>query len=528
MKIKLFMAGALLALCLSANAQPYEYQMLPGEKWWGFVTALGPQMPFDAQTDISFDLAKQNFNNQTTPLLVSNKGRYIWCDASFECSIKDGAITLAPHHGAQAECVQAGSNLKEAFLAASAKHFAPSGNIPPEMFLNVPQYNTWIELGYNQNQEDILKYAHGIADNGFPSGILMIDDNWQKYYGSTEFRPEKFSDPKAMMDELHSMGFKLMLWVCPFVSPDSQEFRAMRRKGYLIMDKEGRKPAIVDWWNGFSAAYDMSNPDAFAYFKSTLVELQEKYGIDGFKFDAGDPERYLDDAVKPFDGKSFDTEQSMLWAKFGLEFPYNEFRACWRMGGEALVQRLGDKSYSWKSVANLVPEMLAAGMLGHIYTCPDMIGGGALGSFKPDNELDQDLIVRSCQIHSMMPMMQFSVAPWRILDEEHLQICRKYANLHAEFGDYIVQQARASAETGEPIVRPMDYAFPGEGFEDCTDEYMFGEKYLVAPVMTPGYTRSVKLPKGRWIDEKGKTYRGGKTYEIDAPIDRLPYFVKKK
>jgi hypothetical protein len=77
------------------------------------------------------------------------------------------------------------------------------------MFLNKPQYNTWIELVYDQNQADVLKYAHGIVDNGFPPGILMIDDNWQKYYGSTEFRPDRFPDPKGMVDELHALGFDM-------------------------------------------------------------------------------------------------------------------------------------------------------------------------------------------------------------------------------------------------------------------------------------------------------------------------------
>jgi alpha-glucosidase len=252
--------------------------------------------------------------------------------------------------------------------------------------------------------------------------------------------------------------------------------------------------------------------------------------VDGFKFDAGDPERYLQEDVRPFDGKSFDTEQSMLWARLGLEFPFNEFRACWRMGGEALVQRLGDKSYSWRAVASLVPDMIAAGLLGHIYTCPDMIGGGAAGTFRNDRNggLDQELIVRSCQIHALMPMMQFSVAPWRVLDAEHLAICLEYARLHEELGPYLVEQAEKSAKTGEPIVRCMEYAFPGQGFETCTDQYMLGDRYLVAPMLGSGTSRTVRLPAGRWQDETGKTYRGGRTYTLDVPIDRVPRFTRKK
>ena len=174
--------------------------------------------------------------------------------------------------------------------------------------------------------------------------------------------------------------------------------------------------------------------------------------------------------------------------------------------------------------------MISAGLLGHAYTCPDMIGGGQFGSFIDidQDKFDQALIVRSCQIHSMMPMMQFSVAPWRILSEENLEICKKYALLHQDMGSYILKCAEHASQTGEPIVRAMDYAFPGQGFEDCNDQYMLGDKYLVAPMLEPGTSRLVKLPKGRWQDENGCRYKGGKTYTIEVPMDRIPVFTQVK
>ena len=73
----------------------------------------------------------------------------------------------------------------------------------------------------------------------------------------------------------------------------------------------------------------------------------------------------------------------------------------------------------------------------------------------------------------------------------------------------------------------MDYAFPGQGFEECNDQYMLGDDILVAPVMDTGLSRTVKLPKGKWQDENGKVYKGGKTYTIDVPLDRLPRFTRK-
>ncbi|MCD7935407.1 MAG: glycoside hydrolase family 31 protein [Tannerellaceae bacterium] len=505
-----------------------EIRVLPGEKWWAGVTGQGYLMPF-SETARKIDLRTQNFNNQTCPILVSSKGRYIWSDAPFSFEFKEGVIYMEPTR-AEITCTEAGKTLRDAYLAASGTHFPPSGELPAELFFSKPQYNTWIELIYDQNQADVLAYAQGILDNGFPPGVLMIDDNWQKYYGNFEFRPDRFPDPKGLMDQLHAMGFKVMLWISPFVSPDTQEYRELRDKGYLVKEKGSNRPAILDWWNGLSACYDLSNPAAFDHYVSILKKMQADYGVDGFKLDAGDPERYLQENVDVFDHTSFDTEQTYLWAKLGLQFPYNEYRACWKLGGQALVQRLGDKKYSWDAVSWLVPDMIAAGLQGYAYACPDMIGGGEFSSFQgvdPSN-IDQKLMVRSCQIHSMMPMMQFSVAPWRVLDKEHLDICIKYAKWHEELGDYILTQARHASQTGEPVVRHMEYSFPGQGFEECIDQFMLGDKYLVAPVMTPEDTRTVQLPKGTWRDDTGKQYKGGKTYTLHVPIDRLPWFVQVK
>jgi alpha-glucosidase len=125
-----------------------------------------------------------------------------------------------------------------------------------------------------------------------------------------------------------------------------------------------------------------------------------------------------------------------------------------------------------------------------------------------------------------MPMMQFSVAPWRILNAENLEIVRAAAKLHQAMGPYILSCARESARTGEPIARHMEYAFPGEGFADCNDQFMLGDRYLVAPVVTSELSRTVKLPAGRWHDDQGRTHRGGRTITIEAPLDRLPRFEK--
>ena len=502
-----------LLFALNCNAQ----------YWWGASVGLGHEQPY---TNLPvFDLNTQDANNQLVPLFLSSNGEYMWSDKAFAFSAKDGEIIPS----APLTTVKAGTTLREAYLAAQAKYFPSNGMLPDTLFFTRPQYNTWIELMYNQNQADILRYAHAIIDNGFPAGVLMIDDNWQRYYGNFQFKAERFPDAKGMIDELHALGFKVMVWICPFVSPDSPEYRELEAKGYLLKNPQGGT-AILNWWNGYSACYDLTNPDAAEYFVSVLKQAQSEYGIDGFKFDAGDNNCYASSPYESHDRSATNVDHTASWARIGLQFPFNEYRACWKMGGQPLVQRLGDKDYSWAAVQQLIPQMCVAGLLGYAYACPDMVGGGQFTSFLniDEDKFDQALIVRSAQVHALMPMMQFSVAPWRILSKENLATVQRMAQLHASFAPYIMHYARLAAQTGEPIVRLMEYQFPHQGFENVKDQFMLGDKYLVAPVVDNRLEREVRLPKGTWRDEQGKKYRGGKTYKIEVPLERLPYFEMVK
>jgi alpha-glucosidase (family GH31 glycosyl hydrolase) len=59
--------------------------------------------------------------------------------------------------------------------------------------------------------------------------------------------------------------------------------------------------------------------------------------------------------------------------------------------------------------------------------------------------------------------------------------------------------ARESARTGEPIVRPLDFDYPGQGSGMITDELLLGRSILVAPVLKKGGTkRNIHFPPGAW------------------------------
>ncbi len=257
-----------------------------------------------------------------------------------------------------------------------------------------------------------------------------------------------------------------------------------------------------------------------------MNRLVDEYKVDGFKLDAGDFYFYPDHLISHKEDTS-PNEQSALFGKIGLDFPLNEYRAMWKMAGKPLAQRLSDKSHNWRDLQMLIPNITSQGLMGYAFSCPDMIGGGEFSSFLNNATIDQELIVRSAQVHALMPMMQFSVAPWRILDKEHLDAVKEAVALREKFTPYIMTLIKEAAQTGHPIVRPMEYEFPNQGFEKLKDQFMLGSNILVAPVLKKGTTnRTVQLPKGRWKSASGKTYKGGSTITVETILTTLPYFER--
>lgn len=536
-----FGAG-LAAAALGSTLTDIALPLLEGERWWGGPVVYGLEMPYDTTADCAHTFHvtdRHGVSNQTQPLLVSSQGRYVWNQTAFNYAFARGTLRLS---GAAVpfDVGRGGATLRDAFRAASARFFAPSGRAPAELMFRAPQYNTWIELTYDQREDRIRRYARDLIAAGYPPGVIMIDDNWQEAYGVWEFSAARFRDPKGLVRELHDLGFKVMLWICPFVSADTTTYRELLRDGCLLRDASDRRESIwvngpvindaamIRWWNGASAVLDLSNPRAREWIRGRLRYLSDAYGVDGFKLDAGDSNFYV--ATAP--GREFvafaprtPEEHATDWARVGLDFPYNEYRACWQMGGQALAQRLRDKAHTWEALRELVPGMIASGLSGYAFTCPDMIGGGDFSSFEDPARFDPELVVRSAQVQALMPMMQFSVAPWRVLPPDLADHCLDAAKLHLRCGDEFVALARASATSGDPIVRPLEWQWPHQGYATITDQFMIGDDLLVAPVVVKGArARTVVVPPGRWQADDGSTVVGPATIEVAAPLSRLPHW----
>lgn len=258
---------------------------LPGEYWWGGAINEGSAMPF-GRTAHTRDLRVTD-DNQASPLLLSSKGRYIWSEEPFAFRVDENGLSVFDSAGEVV--VEEGHNsLQGAYRHAARRHFPPSGLLPDALAFTAPQYCTWIEMFYAPAQDKILRYAEAILANGLPPGILIIDDNWMKDYGMWDFDKHRFPDPRAMIDTLHGMGFKVMLWMCPYVSADCTLFKELHG-GDLLMKGADGAPVLRHWWNGYSAVVDYTKEEGAAWFRRQMDRLIADYGVDGFKLDAGEP-----------------------------------------------------------------------------------------------------------------------------------------------------------------------------------------------------------------------------------------------
>ena len=498
--------------------------MLPGECWWGGLAHCGHMMPLHEGSNALIDPCGGQDLDAGAPVFVSSKGRMLWSESAFSFECQAGEISC--RGSANIKLEERYGTLRGAYAAASAKCFPPTGDLPDIRFFSRPQYNTWIELGTNQTADAILAYAKSIVEHGMPPGILMIDEGWAEEYGVFEFNRRKIPDPKGLIDSLHNLNFAVMLWATPLVSAAGTQFKRLRSQGLLLRDRSG-SIAIREWWNGYSAVLDLTSLKTREWMDRELNRLITETGIDGFKFDAGDRYFYRDD--DQMDDPIQAREQANRYNAFGVRYPLNEFRVAWNFGGQPIVARLQDKLHSWgcDGLRALIPNTIVQGLLGYAYCCPDMVGGGDIGSFDAGQSIDQELVVRWAQASACMGMMQISVSPWRVLSVENAALVMEAVDLHMELADEICRLAEHAKTTGEPIVRSLAYVFPNEGLELESDSFMLGDDLLVCPVLDKGAVRkTIHLPAGRWRSWRGELLEGGCYVTFDIGLCDIPRFRK--
>ncbi|CAN8103514.1 unnamed protein product [Discula destructiva] len=433
---------------------------------------------------------------------------------------------------------------------------------PPMM----PEYGLgfWQSKLRYQTQDETLAVAREYARRKLPLDVLVIDFFHWRAQGEWSFDPVYWPDPQAMVDELRGLGIEPMVSIWPTVEPDSENWDEMLERGMLIRSERGFR-AVMSFQDN-TVHFDATNPAAREYVWSKAAANYGKYGIRLFWLDEAEPEygeydfdnwRYHLGPTLAI-GNIFPREYSKAFyqgalasGKFkGLEpNTVNLVRCAWAGSQKfgALVWS-GDIASSWSSFRNQFAAGLHMGIAGIAHWTTD-IGGFHGGD--PTDPGFRELLVRWFQWGAFLPVMRLhgdrypnkkplgdkggGKCPsgmdnevWSF-GEEVGAILERYLKLRESMREYVREVMKQASGKGTPVIRTLFLEFPKDVKAwEVEDEYMFGDKYLVAPVMSPGVkTREVYFPKGaKWkaLDDGQKVFEGGTAVEVDAPLDKIPVF----
>ena len=412
-----------------------------------------------------------------------------------------------------------------------------------------------------QTQEELLSVAREYRKRNIPLDVIVVDFFHWPRQGDWRFDPTYWPDPKAMIAELKSMGIELMVSIWPTVDRLSENYEEMLEKGYLIRTERGFRTGL--YFEGATIHFDPTNPQAREFVWEKAKKNYYDLGVRIFWLDEAEPEYTAYD----FDnyryhlgtdleiGNCYPVEYARTYYE-GMERErqdniVNLLRCAWAGSQKygALVWS-GDIASSFDSMRNQIAAGLNMGLAGIPWWTTDIGGfhGGnpndpdfrelfvrwfEWGTFCPVMRLHGDREPRQPQVGTTGGATCLSGAPneiWSFGDEVY-EICKKYIELRESMRDYIRGLMEDAHKKGTPVMRTLFYEFPGDEKAWLTeDEYMFGDRYLVAPTYRLNEReKTVYLPSGAgWISRIDHTeYEGGQTVDISVSLDEIAVFERR-
>mgnify|MGYP000758396750 FL=1 len=412
-----------------------------------------------------------------------------------------------------------------------------------------------------RTQHELMRVANEYHRRGIPLDVIVIDFFHWKREGTWAFDKIYWPNPGAMVKKLEKMGTKLMVSIWPTVSIYAPDYEEMKEKGYLVKTESGVKinMLMVDP----TSFTDMTNPDARKFVWNKIRENYYNKGIKTFWLDVAEPEyssydfenyRYYQGSVLEVGNMYPVWYTKMIYdgmTQAGDSDIVSLVRCAWagsqRYG--ALVWS-GDIPSTFEALKTQIICGLQMAMSGIPWWTTD-IGGFQDGDIRDPKF--KELLIRWFQYGTFCPVMRLHgnrIPNKRPLSKtgggrfgsgaeneiwsygkENFKIMKKYIEIREKMRSYTRRLMKESSETGAPIIRPLFYHFPNDDQSwKINDEYMYGDKVLVAPVTEYlQRKRNVYLPDGaQWLEpETGKRYSGGQTITVDAPLDIIPVFVRE-
>ena len=369
-------------------------------------------------------------------------------------------------------------------------------------------FGTWMSRITYFSEAEGRDVARKLRENKIPSDVIHFDTGWfgVDWQCDYAFAADRFDNPRQMLTDLRSQGFRTCLWQLPYFTPKNKFFPELVERGLYVRNGKGQLPYE-------DVVLDFTNPETVKWYQEKLGNLIEM-GVGAIKVDFGEgapldaiyangrsglyehnlyPLRYnktVADIIKKLHG------ENIIWA-----------RSAWAGSQRYPLHWGGDAATTETGFEGTIRSGLSIGLSGFCFWSND-IGGFVTQS--PESLyrrwLPFGFLTSHSRVHGAPP-----TEPW-YYGKEFTDYFRRCAELKYKLMPYVYAQSKECTENGWPMLRALLLEYPDDpGAWLVEDEYMFGSNLLVAPMLEEGSGRDVYLPgRQKWIDyQTGKVYAPG-------------------
>ncbi|MBN1309649.1 MAG: DUF5110 domain-containing protein [Chitinispirillaceae bacterium] len=394
-------------------------------------------------------------------------------------------------------------------------------------------YGFWQCKNYYSTQSDLMNAVRTFREKAYPIDNVVQD--WQYYpaggNGCQCFDASRYPDPAGMIKTLKdslNCHFTISIWPS-FAATSGENYSFMNERGYLLNTQDY-----------LGTTYDAFNDSASFYYWKFINDSLVSKGVDAFWPDATEPEWHTTwatatTAVGPAAKvenmfpvlHSRTLHDGYREAHEGRKRVVNLTRAyCAGSQRFAAAYWTGDIETDFVTYTKQIPAGLNVCMTGLPLYCTDI--GGFTGRVTPE------VVARWFQFGAFNPVFRIhgtrNTELW--LDDQASveDNMVKYLKLRYRLFPYVYSLAWKTTSDGYMMMRALPFDFRNDlQVRDINNEFMFGPAMLICPVTSSvtATSRQVYLPEGSWYDFwEGNRHDGNKVITTDAPLDKMPIFIR--
>jgi alpha-D-xyloside xylohydrolase len=428
--------------------------------------------------------------------------------------------------------------------------FLIGGNSPEEILFGYRQltgfptmpplwsFGIWMSRMTYFSASEVNEICDRMRAEDYPCDVIHLDTGWFEtdWLCEWKFNEERFPNPEKFIGNLKKNGYRVSVWQLPYISYKAIQYKEADENEYI--SKSERKISGTSNFSvqDFAGTIDFTYDNATKWYKDLLRNLL-KMGVACIKTDFGE-DIHLDAEYRNMSSQKLHNLYPLLYQKAAYEVTkeVNGEGIVWARAGWAGCQRYplhwgGDSASSWDGLAGSLKGGLQLGLSGFGFWSHDVPGFHGVPNFM-NSVVPDDLYVRWTQFGVFTSHLRYHGTnkrePWHY--PAISDIIRKYWKLRYQLIPYILQQSEITTRTGMPVLRAMILHYPEDrACRQIDDQYFFGEKMLVAPVMNSENMRDIYLPEGTWVHFfSHEVFEGNRWLKnVEVALDEIPVFVKR-